>query len=146
MNGILLNQGGAGEVKSVNGHTGEVNLTTQDLCEYFTVDENTGLSLTEADGIRNFEITGGGILYEAYNTELANLKINNEGLIITNEDPSCFVDIVLKDQRYVDGGQPDLGQYYETHKLSKKANQSYVKELEARIATLETRIAALEGN
>lgn len=34
----------------------------------------------------------------------------------------------------------------QTHKLSGKANQSYVKELEARIATLETRIAALEGN
>lgn len=84
-------------VNSVNGKKGNVTLTTQDLYEHFTIDENTGLNLSRAGGIYDFTINNGGINYQSISGDTATFEVNTEGLVITNDDPMSFVDIILKD-------------------------------------------------
>ena len=115
MNGILLNQGGAGAVESVNGHTGEVNLTTEDLYDKFIVDESN-ISYETKSGDSFLIGSVEGLHYSPTNNTFPSVSIHGEGFAVTSNSTSPYVDITLTQQVEGNFGETE----FITHRLSEK--------------------------
>ena len=122
MNGILLNQGGAGAVESVNGHTGEVNLTTKDLYDKFIVDESN-ISYETKSGDSFLIGSVEGLHYFPTNNTFPSVSVHGEGFAVTSNSTSPYVDITLVQQVEAPFGETKII----THNLSKKIEEKDLK-------------------
>lgn len=97
MNGILLNQGGAGAVESVNGHTGEVNLTFKDL------QTSQNLIITDSDKLTRIT------LYDPENTNgnhteyvYPSVEVRHDDVVLYNRGQTDFLSAKLDRQDFID--------------------------------------------
>lgn len=109
-------------VISVNGQTGEVNLTINDIDNRLTIDD---LSFQYNDSNGSFKagyegLFANGDVNGGYNFSVDCFGLNYSG------SPSVNHDIVLNQIKWIDENDSSLGTFETTHKLSEKANSKDV--------------------
>ena len=127
MNGILLNQGGAGAVSSVNGKTGEINLSIEDI-DNNKIIKTDNENFTASGSMFTFKVTPGGLDYSASLNTCCSFDISQNGLEVTGDPSFLDEDIILNQVAWKDENQQEV--IITTHKLSEKADEEALERLQ----------------